>query len=301
LSTTPVNSAALLFGEELYGAGGKPPFHTKTENRENRVQNRLLQVHKKNYLATLTLNRPEKKNSLSPELVKALLQTLAELSADDTIRTVVIRGAGDKAFCAGYDIGSLPTGGSDDPDEALKRLNSVESLFQTLRDYPFPVIAMINGVAFGAGCELAICCDIRIGADNIRIGMPPAKLGLVYPWNGLQRFIQVIGLKSTKEIFFTGRAYEGIRLKEIGLVDYLIPARKLESFTRRMAQDIAANSPLSLKGTKRVLNLLLRASQFDKNDLIEAESITQASFLSEDLKEGQKAFLEKRKPLFKGR
>jgi len=265
------------------------------------VQNRLLRVHRKNNMAILTLNRPEKKNSLSPELVKILLQTLEELSADDTIRTVVIRGAGDKAFCAGYDIGSLPTRRSDDPHDKLKTLNSVESLFKTIIDYPFPVIAMINGLAFGAGCELAICCDIRIGADNIRIGMPPAKLGLVYPWSGLQRFIQVIGLKNTKEIFFTGRAYEGIRLKELDLVDYLIPGDELESFTFRMAEEIAANAPLALKGTKRVLNLLLQTSTFDKNSLKEAESITRASFLSEDLKEGQLAFLEKRGPLFKGR
>jgi enoyl-CoA hydratase/carnithine racemase len=265
------------------------------------VRDNLLSVKIEKNVCTLTLNRPEKKNSLSPELVKILLQTLEELSADDTIRTVVIRGAGDKAFCAGYDIGSLPTGPSDDSHEKLKTLNLVESLFKTVIDYPFPVIAMINGVAFGAGCELAVCCDIRIGADNIRIGMPPAKLGLVYPWSGLQRFIQVIGLKSTKEIFFTGRAYEGIRLKELGLVDYLIPGDKLESFTCRMAEEIAANAPLALKGTKRVLKLLLRASQFDKNNLKEAESITRASFLSEDLKEGQMAFLEKRKPQFKGR
>ena len=265
------------------------------------MQNRLLRVHRENYMATITLNRPEKKNSLSPELVKILLQTLEELSADDTIRALVIRGAGDKAFCAGYDIGSLPTSCSDDPHEKLKTLNSVESLFKTIVDYPFPVIAMLNGLAFGAGCELAICCDIRIGADNIRIGMPPAKLGLVYPWNGLQRFIQVIGLKNTKEIFFTGRAYEGIRLKELGLVDYLMPGNKLESFTCRMAEEIAANAPLALKGTKRVLNLLLQASKFDKNDLKEAESITRTSFRSEDLKEGQLAFLEKRGPLFKGR
>ena len=262
---------------------------------------RLLRVHRKNYMATLTLNRPEKKNSLSPELVNILSQTLAELSADDAIRAVVLRGAGDKAFCSGYDIASLPTRRSNAPHEKLETLNPVESLFKTIIDYPFPVIAMINGVAFGAGCELAICCDIRIGAENIRIGMPPAKLGLVYPWSGLQRFIQVIGLKSTKEIFFTGRAYKGIRLKELGLVDYLIPGDNLESFTYRMAEEIAANAPLALKGTKRVFNLLLRTSQFDKNDLNEAESITRASFLSEDLIEGQAAFLEKRKPLFKGR
>ena len=265
------------------------------------MQNRLLRSDRKNHVAILTLNRPEKKNSLSPELVDLLLQTLQELSSDDTIRTVVIRGEGDHAFCAGYDIGSLPTSRIDDPQEKLRKLVSVESLFKAILDYPFPVIAMINGVAFGAGCELAVCCDIRIGAEKIRIGMPPAKLGIVYPWSGLQRFIQVIGLKSAKEIFFTGHAYEGLRLKELGLVDYLIPADQLESFTYKMAEEIAANAPLSLKGTKRVLNLLLQAPQFDKSNLSEAESITRESFLSQDLKEGQNAFLEKRKPEFQGK
>jgi enoyl-CoA hydratase len=265
------------------------------------VQNRLLRSDRKNHVATLTLNRPEKKNSLSPELVDLLLQTLQELSSDDTIRTVVIRGEGDHAFCAGYDIGSLPTRQIDDPQEKLRKLDLVESLFKAIVDYPFPVIAMINGVALGAGCELAVCCDIRIGAEKIRIGMPPAKLGIVYPWSGLQRFIQVIGLKSAKEIFFTGHAYEGLRLKELGLVNYLIPADQLESFTYKMAEEIAANAPLSLKGTKRILNLLLQAPQFDKSNLNEAESITLESFLSQDLKEGQNAFLEKRKPEFQGK
>lgn len=265
------------------------------------MQHRLLRSDRKNHVATLTINRPEKKNSLSPELVDLLLQTLQELSSDDTIRTVVIRGEGDHAFCAGYDIGSLPTRRIDDPQEKLRKLDTVESLFKAIVDYPFPVIAMINGVAFGAGCELAVCCDIRIGAEMTRIGMPPAKLGIAYPWRGLKRFIQVIGLKSTKEIFFTGRAYEGLRLKELGLVDYLIPADQLESFTYAMAEEIAANAPLSLKGTKRVLNLLLQAPQFDKSNLNEAESITRESFLSQDLKEGQNAFLEKRKPEFQGK
>jgi enoyl-CoA hydratase len=268
--------------------------------KERLVANKLLRTHKKKSIATLTLSRPDKQNSLSPELVEILLQTLDELSVDDTIRTVVLRGEGDKAFCAGYDIGSLPTGHSDAPQKKLEKLNRVELLFKTIHDYPFPVIAMINGLAFGAGCELAICSDIRIGAENVRIGMPPAKLGLVYPWSGLQRFIQVIGLKSTKEIFFTGRAYEGRRLKEIGLVDYLISPDRLESFTCGMAEEIAANAPLALKGTKRVLNLLLGAQQFDTNKRAEAESITRASFFSEDLNEGRLAFLEKRKPCFKG-
>ena len=268
---------------------------------ETVVENSLLLSDINKNVCTLTLNRPEKKNSLSPKLVETLLQTFEELSKNDTVRAVVLRGCGSEAFCSGYDIRSLPTQLNGDVHEKLKTLNPVESLFKSIVNFPFPVIAMINGVAFGAGCDLAICCDIRIGADDIRIGMPPPKLGLVYPWSGLQRFIQVIGLKSTREIFFTGRAYEGIRLKEIGLVDYLIPRDRLESFTYRMAEEIAANAPLALKGTKRVFNLLSQPVQLERSRQLEAEAITEAAFLSEDLKEGKLAFLEKRKPKFKGK
>jgi enoyl-CoA hydratase/carnithine racemase len=163
------------------------------------------------------------------------------------------------------------------------------------------VIAMLNGYAFGAGCELAVCCDIRIGADHIRMGIPPAKLGLVYHWTGLQRFIQVIGLKSTKELFFTGRFFRGQRLKEVGLVDYLVPAAELEGFVYEMAREISENAPLAVKGTKRVINLLLQSSQMNQCSITEAETLALEAFNSEDLKEGQLAFLEKRKPVFKGK
>ena len=260
-----------------------------------------LLVKIENRVYTLTLNRPEKKNSLSPELVEILLATLEKLAADDTVRVVILRGVGEEAFCSGYDIRALPNQMSGDIHEKLKNLNPVENLFKAVVNFPFPVIALVNGVAFGAGCELSVCCDIRIGADDIRMGMPPAKLGLAYPWTGLQRFIQVLGLKSTRELFFTGRTYEGSRLKELGLVDYLLPSNDLEAFTYQMAAEIAANAPLALKGAKRILNLLLNANPIPEHDQREAESITETAFLSDDLKEGRLAFLEKRKPTFQGK
>ena len=260
-----------------------------------------LLIQKESNLVTLTLNRPDKKNSLSPELVKILQQTLTKLSTDDLIRAVVIRGSGNKAFCAGYDIRSLPTKSENDVPQNLEVLNPVELLFKSVVNFPYPTIAMINGAAFGAGCELAICCDIRIAADGISIGMPPAKLGLVYPWRGLQRFIQTIGHRHTREIFLTGRSYKGNLLKEIGLVNYMVPAEDLESFTYQMAREIAGNAPLALKGTKQILNLLLPVAPLNNESLKEAESITEAAFCSDDLKEGQLAFLEKRKPQFKGK
>ncbi len=265
------------------------------------MENQILLTEIRRNVCTLTLNRPQKKNSLSPELVDKLLQTLKELAADDGVRAVIIRGAGDQAFCSGYDIGSLPTVDTPDVDAQLKTLSPVEALFRAVVHYPFPVIAMLNGLAFGAGCELSVCCDIRIAADTVRMGMPPARLGLVYPWSGLQRFIQVIGLRNTREIFFSARTYEGQRLKELGLVDYLVAPDELESFTCRMAGDIAANAPLALKGTKQVLNLLLESVALDPEKLARAEAITREAFLSEDLNEGRRAFLEKRKPRFKGR
>lgn len=265
------------------------------------MNDRILVTKREKRVCTLILNRPEKKNSLSPELVAILLKTFEDLATDDTVRAVVIRGFGDQAFCSGYDIRSLPTSISDDVRDKLKSLNPVEELFNKIVNFPYPVIAMINGLAFGAGCELTVCCDIRIGADDIKMGMPPAKLGLAYPWTGLQRFIQVLGLKSTREIFYTARTYEGERLKELGLVDYLVPGEDLEGFTYQMAEEIAGNAPLALKGTKRILNILMNSQQIPESSRKEAEAITEAAFLSEDLKEGRLAFLEKRKPRFMGK
>jgi enoyl-CoA hydratase/carnithine racemase len=277
-------------------------YATSCDQREEIVvNNKLLLTERNKNVCTLVLNRPEKKNSLSPELVDTLLAKLERLAADETVRAVVIRGYGDQAFCSGYDIRSLPSKLSDDVREKLKMLNPVETLFNTIVNFPFPVIAMINGAAYGAGCELSVCCDIRVGADHIRMGMPPARLGLAYPWAGLQRFIRVIGLQSTREIFYTGRTYEGKRLKELGLVDYLLPARDLETLTYQMAAEIAANAPLAVKGTKRILNILIDSSPPPDHRRKEAESITETAFLSEDLKEGRLAFLEKRKPSFKGK
>lgn len=263
-----------------------------------REQNLL--IEKKDNICTLTINRPEKRNSLSIELVYDIYETFQELAGDDTIRTIIIRGQGDKAFCAGFDMASLPTKINPDIQDAFSKENPFGLAMKSIVNYPYPVIAMLNGSVFGGGCELAVSCDIRIGADDIKIGMTPAKIGVVYSWKGLQRFVNTIGLRSTKEIFFTGRTYFGQRLLDIGLLDYRVPRSELESFTHSMAQEMASNAPLSLKGTKRILNLLLQ-SEFSETHKKEAEELAILSFASEDLKEGQTAFLEKRKPIFKGK
>lgn len=257
---------------------------------------KLLQVEVANRVGTLTLNRLEVRNSLSPELLTQLIASLNGFSRTDEVRVVVIRGAGDKSFCAGYDLNMLPTNKNVKNDG----IELFEEAMQTIQTFPYPVIAMMNGYAFGGGCDLAISCDIRIGAEDIRIGMVPAKLGVVYSAAGLKRFTKVLGQARTRELFFTGRHYHAPFLKEIGFLNYVLPKDELESFTYKMAGEIALNSPLSLKGIKKVLQLLDDSSTLSEKDRWEAHELAKESFFSEDLKEGQAAFFEKRTPNFKG-
>jgi enoyl-CoA hydratase len=265
------------------------------------MEKNILLVERKEHICTLILNRPEKRNSLSPDLLVEIHQTLEELSQDDTVRAIIFRGIGDKAFSSGYDISAIPTKANPEIQEKFKTQNPLMLALGSVVNYPYPVIAMLNGFAFGAGCELAICCDIRIGAEDIRMGMPPAKLGVVYDPNGLQRFINVIGLSKTKEVFFSGRYYDAAGAKEMGLVDHLVPRSDLESSTYNLAEEIAENAPLAVKGTKRIINMLVGSIRMCDEDIKEALSIVDQAFNSDDLKEAQASFLEKRKPVFRGR
>jgi len=249
----------------------------------------------------LQLNRPEKRNSLTPDMLMCLHRTLAAAAREDRFRCVVIRGAGDRAFSAGYDIASIPTRPSEDLTRLLSQQSPFEQAVAGIVHYPYPVIAMLNGYAFGGGCDLAVACDLRIGADDIQMGMVPAKLGMAYFPDGLQRFIQIIGFAKTREMFFTARRYKGAALKEMGLVDYLVDRADLKAFTRNIADEIVANAPLALKGTKRIINLLAKSAGLPAADLETARTLVEKTMVSADLKEAQAAFQQKRKPVFKGR
>jgi enoyl-CoA hydratase/carnithine racemase len=261
----------------------------------------LLLTERKDRTFWITLNRPQRRNALSPLLLYQLAELLKKLRQEDEIRCIVLRGAGDKAFSSGYDITAIPTNVPPEVLEELRKKNPLETAVEAIRDFPYPVIAMVNGMALGAGCEVAVTCDIRIAAESGRLGMPPAKLGLVYMPAGLLRFVNVVGLANAKEIFFTGRYYPATRAKEIGLVHYVLPDERLVSFTEEMAQEISGNAPLSLKGMKTIFNTLLRYQKIEAEDMQAIQMIVAQAFSSEDLKEGQKAFLEKRKPVFRGK
>ncbi|MGB9498942.1 MAG: enoyl-CoA hydratase-related protein [Dissulfuribacterales bacterium] len=262
--------------------------------------NEVLIKEKNGSIGTIIFNRPERKNSLSPELLIKLHLILKEWAEDDAIRTVVFTGSGDKAFSSGYDILAIPTDLTPEMAELMKKENPLKLAMSGVKNYPYPTIAMMNGYALGAGLNLALCCDIRVGIEDISVSMPPAKLGLIYHLEGIKQFVEVIGLARTKEIFFTARKYKGREVKEMGIVDYLVPRSELSSTTYALANEIAANAPLALKGTKRILSMLSRAVEFKDSDLKEADKIIADGFNSEDLKEGQTAFIEKRKPVFKG-
>jgi enoyl-CoA hydratase len=146
-----------------------------------------------------------------------------------------------------------------------------------------------------------MCCDVRIGADHIKAGMPPVKLGLVYHPEGLSQFIEVIGMARTREIFLTGHTYSGADVKAMGLADHLVPSGKLSETVYAMADEISQNAPLALKGTKKILNMIGKYSLIGQQYLNDAETLVHESFNSEDLREGQAAFIEKRHPVFKGK
>jgi len=251
-------------------------------------------------VGTLTLNRPGRRNALSPELLLKIHETLSAWAQSDEVRCVVITGGSCSAFSSGYDLASLPTEMTPELADIMKNGNPLEFALNTVAAYPYPVIAMMNGYAFGAGLNLCMCCDMRIAVQDVRVGMPPVKLGLVYHPEGLRQFIEVLGMARTRELFFTGKTYQGAEVLEMGLVNRLVPELELAAFTYAMAGEMAQNAPLALKGAKRIMAMFSRGMQLTEANMRQAEELIAEAFDSDDIKEGQAAFFEKRKPRFTG-
>ncbi len=258
----------------------------------------LLLVQKEGSICTLTINRPERRNSMNPEILLQLGDILNSLKEEGEVRAVVIRGAGEESFSSGYDIGRISTGSRE---ETSPRRNPLEYGTASVLAYPYPVIAMIYGYAVGAGLELAVTCDLRLAADTARLGITPAKLGVVYNYTGILKFLNLVGVAQTKELFYTGRLITAQRAQDIGLVDHVLPAQELAKATYDLAREIAENAPLSVSGTKTTIARLLSCQTLRPEDEAELRKLQAQAFLSEDLKEGQRAFMEKRKPKFAGR
>lgn len=246
----------------------------------------------------IRISNPDKRGALDHEILDALCDAIA--GAADA-RCVLITGDG-PVFSAGYDIGNF----SDPATFADAAENLVAHPFTEAIDaieaHPYPVVAAVNGHAIGGGLELAVTCDMRIAARGVKLGMPPAKIGLIYGHTGLRRFIEVCGLANTNELFYLGRNVDSDRAYEMGLVNRLVERADLDAVALDVAAEIARNSPLSLAGNKRIIGTLRELpGKLPDDTERELVDLRESCFHTEDFREGIAAFGEKRQPKWKGR
>jgi enoyl-CoA hydratase/carnithine racemase len=248
----------------------------------------------------LTISHPAKRNALDHPILDAITATLAELAVGASeARCVVVTGA-HGMFSAGYDIGEIPDEEFEERAERLVAHPFTEAI-DALEAFPHPTLAVLPGHTIGGGLELALACDLRVAQEGIRLGMPPAKLGLVYSHTGLRRFLDAIGEPRTRELFLLGRQVDADTALAWGLVNRVAAAAELEAVGLELAGELAGNAPLSQTGNKRIIGELLRAEGELSPD-VEEELIDlrRASFASQDLREGMRAFAERRPPRWRG-
>ncbi|MDR1078821.1 MAG: enoyl-CoA hydratase/isomerase family protein [Propionibacteriaceae bacterium] len=246
-------------------------------------------------VATVTINRPEALNALNQAVLDDLSDVLAQVVADQ-VRCLILTGAG-RAFVAGADVAAMADMG---PSQALAFSQRGSAVLRQLEQSPAPSIAAINGFALGGGCELALCCDIRLASDQASFAQPEVGLGVTAGFGGTQRLPRLIGSGWANELLLTGRRIDAVRAQRIGLVNHLCAAADLLPTARRLARDIARQSPVALRATKRAIGL---GSQTDLDTALAIESSQFAAcFGSADQREGMAAFVEKRPPAaFSGR
>jgi enoyl-CoA hydratase/carnithine racemase len=244
----------------------------------------------------LRISNAQRRGALDHEILDTLAETVAGLEA----RCLVLTGS-DGVFSAGYDLGNLE--GKEFEENAEKLVaHPFHAAIEALDAYPYPVIAQINGHAIGGGLELALTCDIRVAARGIHVGMPPAKLGLIYSHTGLRKFVDVCGPANTAELFYVGRNVDAERGLAMGLLNHVVDGGELDAVAVAMAAEIAANAPLSLAGNKRILReIRAHAAALPADVERELIALRESCFRSDDFHEGVRAFAEKRPPRWQGR
>jgi enoyl-CoA hydratase/carnithine racemase len=273
------------------GAGPPPP--------ERLAGGKLLLDRPAEAVARLRIANPERRNALDHEILAALAATLPRLDDGIATRCVLITGT-PPLFSAGYDIAEFTEDAFEDEAEALVA-HPFQAAMEAIVAHPWPTVAAINGLCLGGGLELAVSCDLRIAAAGAKLGMPPAKLGLVYGHTGLRRFLETIGLPRTREMFFTGRNLGAEQAERIGLVNEVVADDEIEAAGVALAVEIAAAAPLSTRGNKRVIDVLAANPVLSPAQEEELVELRRACFGSADFREGVRAFAEKRRPTWTGK
>ena len=250
-------------------------------------------------VARLRISNPERRNALDHEILDALAEALPQLNRGIETRCVLITGA-PPVFSAGYDIASIPERTFERDAEALVA-HPFHGAIEAIAGHPWPTVAAINGHCLGGGLELAVTCDLRICAASAKLGMPPAKLGLIYSHTGLRKFLDTVGMARTKELFLTGRNFEATRAEQIGLVNEVVEDGGFEAASVELAASIAANAPLSMRGNKHAIDLLNASPVLSDQQEAGLIALRESCFSSEDFREGIQAFREKRPPKWTGR
>lgn len=236
-------------------------------------------------IATLVIDAPERGNSLDAELLSQLEAHLSALGSEtesSQVRVVVLRGAGPRGFSTGYHLPSLLAELEVGPSVSDFRDHPLERALRALEELPLPSVAVIQGNAYGAGCELALACDLRIASERAKLCMPPAKLGVLYSATGMRRLLELVGPAITRELLFTACVVESERASGLGLLNRVVPHDQLEAEVATVCEQIAANSALSIRHTKTILRRFLGAPELAAEDLSEIARLRQECFDSED-------------------
>ena len=252
-------------------------------------------IEKRGRIAIVTVNRPDKLNALNIPTRREILRAFEQLKTDDEVRVVIITGAGPKSFIAGADINEFAG------MTAIKQRDVMKSgrAFDSVEDFPKPVIAMINGFALGGGCELAMSCDIRVASSSAKLGQPEIKLGIIPGGGGTQRLTRLVGEGKAMELILTGDMISADEAKQLGLVNHVFAPEELEAKTLELANKIAEFSPIALAMAKASVK---NAARMNLREGLDSEiDLFALCFSSEDKEEGVRAFIEKRKAEFKGK